>query len=123
MQKEFMEHMSSMGKDAVKPSLHMYNLMTKMLETLTRNNLDLMNQCLSNSVKHLQAVGTHRKLEDVVAAQTQLATETSAKVMSCAQQNLETLRQASTEFSKLLEESLHSAVSKEGAKKSGAEKG
>lgn len=124
MQKEFMDQLSSMGKDASKPSLGMYNLVTKVLETLTRNNLDLMNQCLSNSVKQLQAVGTHRKLEDIVAAQTQLATETSAKMMSCAQHNLETLRQASNEFSKLIEESIHASVAaKEGVKKPTSEKG
>ncbi len=105
MQKEYMENWASIGRDAVKPSLNYYNLATKVIEAISRNNLDLLNHCVSNSVRQFQTIGTG-KFDNVIAA----VNDNNNKIVGCVQQNLEVLRQATNDFNKLFEETLQYSV-------------
>lgn len=105
MHRDYMENWASMSKDAVKPGLNFYNLTTRVLESITRNNLDLLNHCIANSVKQIQTMGTGR-FENVIAA----VTDNNNKVVGCVQQNLEVLRQATNDMNKLIEETLQHSV-------------
>lgn len=105
MQKDYMDNWASMSRDAVKPSLNFYNLTTKVIESITRNNLDLLNHCIANGVKQFQTIGTG-KFENVITA----VTDNNNKVVGCVQQNLEVLRQATNDMNKLIEETLQYSV-------------
>ncbi len=105
MQKDYMENWASMSRDAVRPSMNYYNLATKVIETITRNNLDLLNHCVANCVKQFQTIGTG-KFENVITA----VTDNNNKVVGCVQQNLEVLRQATNDFNRLFEETLQYSV-------------
>lgn len=109
MQKEYMESFASASRDAFKPSLGFYNIATRVIEELTRNNMGLVNHFVANCTRQLQAVGTGR-FENIIAAQSQLVSDNSNKLVGCAQQNLEIFRQASAEFSQLFDNSVKDAV-------------
>ena len=116
MQREFMEHLASMSKDAVKPSLSYYNLVARVIETCTRNNLELVNHVVANGVKQFQVASNTRKLEDIATVQSQLATEISSRVLSCVKLNIEACQQAANEYNRLLEETVHQTIKDAGKK-------
>ncbi len=107
MQKEFMDNLTSASRDAFKPSLSMYNLTTRVCEELIRNNMGLFNHVVANSMKQMQAVGTG-KFDNIFAAHT----DNSNKLASCAQQNLEVLRQATNELTQLFDNNVKDFVKK-----------
>jgi hypothetical protein len=107
MQKEFMENFASASKDAFKPSLSVYNLATRVCEELMRNNMGLINHFVANSMRQAQAVGSG-KFDNIIAAHT----DNSNKLVNCAQQNFEIIRQATTELSQLFDSSAKDAIKK-----------
>ena len=116
MQREFMDHLASLSKDAVKPSLSYYNLVARVLETCTRNNLELVNHCMTNSVKQFQVVSNTRKFDDIAVVQSQLASEIGSRVLGCVKSNIEACQQAANEFNKLIEETIHQSIKDAGKK-------
>lgn len=107
MQKEFMENLASASRDAFKPTLGIYNLTTRVCEELIRNNMGLINHIVANSMKQVQAVGAG-KFENIITAHT----DNSNKLVSCAQQNLEVLRQATNELTQLFDNNVKDYVKK-----------
>ncbi len=107
MQKEFMENFASASKDAFKPSLSVYNLATRACEELMRNNMGLINHIVANNMRQMQAIGTG-KIDSIIAAQT----DNSNKLVNCAQQNFEIVRQATTELTQLFDSSVKDIIKK-----------
>jgi phasin family protein len=104
MQKEMFEQFSNFTKNSVKPLMSLNTLVGKAFERLTKQNLEIFTDVMNTQTAYMQNLANTKRVEDVVSLQTQVLKDSSNKAIHFAQKSFETIVDASSEFSKWLEE-------------------
>lgn len=110
MQREFIEQITEFNKFVAKPASDFNKLTTNIIKRMTEQNLAIMDDFLTSSIKQLKDLGNAKKLEDVVAIQSSLVNESSSKMINCSQKMLNAAMENFSEFSKWLEDTTNYAV-------------
>ncbi len=104
MQKEFFEELSKFSTNTMKPFAALNTITSHAIESFTKNNIDVINDAFVSGMANIQSFANTKKVEDVVALQTQILKDSGSKAISYAQKSLDTLVDTSTAFSKWMEE-------------------
>ncbi len=110
MQNEILEQFTAFSKNSFKPMVTFGKIINEAFERTAKQHMEHVKDSFSTSALYMQNLVNSKKVEDVIAVQTQALKEASNKAIACAQKNLETLVSTSTEVSKLFEENFSHIV-------------
>lgn len=102
MENKIAEQMMELTKNTFQAMLKLQEINDRTMQTLAKQQLDTVNNCMKTGVKQLKAAGDAKNVKDAVANQTELASELSEMLVSHAKQSMDILNQSKSDLTELV---------------------
>lgn len=110
MQTEYLNSVSSFGKDAIASAKELVDINGKLMSKVLESQISLANLYVEGSEKQLDVAKSASDAKDFISAQTALVEEFTAKLTEAAQANAAVAQEVSEELKAWFEKSVEKGV-------------
>jgi len=124
MQKDFVDGFAQFNKSSLESVKRLSEINARMIQRLGEQQLEVANEYVSGSVKHMEKLGSVEGVQDMFANQARLVSDWNDKAMAHAKETAKIVSEARDEFQVWAEQSVKSgqAVAGEKAPRAAAKK-
>ena len=109
MQKDFVDGFAQFNKASLESVKRLSEINARMIQRLGEQQLEVANEYVSGSVKHMEKLGSVEGVQDMFANQARLVSDWNDKAMAHAKETAKIVSEARDEFQVWAEQSVKSA--------------